>query len=451
MGKHVDTLKLTPSQTAVAINAMMPTHRAPFVWGPPGISKSATAKQVASQEGIAFVDVRLSQMDPTDLRGIPYPVVEGGVNGIKWSAPLTLPRDLDYSDVIDIPSATSKIVRFYNPMGKNGIPYCVSPSINLQSLTEGAEARIVHQETNRVEIGLFDENDNLVPGEIRLDITGEVRALVALEEFNSAAPSVQAAAYELILDRSLGEYNVPDGVFMVAMGNRETDKGVTFKMPTPVMNRFVHLEMEVNFEDWERWAVLNNINPDVVGYLSAFKPALFDFEPSSASRGFATPRSWEFVSDILNENEDLPDSVLTGLIVGSVGDGHGIQFMEFRRIASELPNIDQILDGTLKKMKVSDEKHRVALSYALATTMCYELKDRANKIKQAGKAGNSEERDEWLKQADNFLAFMMENFQAEICIMGVRVAIAIHKLPFDTKKMKNFDTFTSEYGSFILG
>lgn len=447
--KKVDTLTLKPSECATAIRAMMPTQRAVFVWGPPGISKSATGKQIASQAEIAFVDVRLSQMDPTDLRGIPFPVIEGGVHGVKWSAPMALPRDIDYRDVIKVPEADSVVVRFYNPKGKNDVHYCTDPKITLRSLTEGAEARIVAQEPDRIEVALF-KGDTMVAGTVRVDIRGKVKALVALEEFNSAAPSVQAAAYELILDRSLGEYVVPEGVYLVAMGNRDTDKGVTFKMPTPIMNRFVHIEMRVDFDDWQRWALLTRVNPDVVGYLTAFKHHLFDFEPGSASRGFATPRSWEFVSDILNHNDDLPELVLLGLLTGAVGDAQGIQFMEFRKIAADLPDARDILSGKLKKMP---KKVEVALAYALTTTLCYELKERSENVKRNNgqKWLSSEDRAQWLKEADNFLEFIMENFQPEICIMGARAAIAIHKLPFDTQKMKHFDTFTDKYRTLIMG
>lgn len=442
----VETLTLKPSEIVVALRAMMPTKRAVFVWGPPGISKSAVSKQVATQEGIAFVDVRLSQMDPTDLRGIPYPVIDGGVHGVKWSAPLTLPRDIDFSDVIELNAADSRVVKFYNPLGKNGIHYCTDPKVSLRSLTPGAEARIVSQNPDRVEIALFN-GDTMVPGQVRVDVTGKARALVGLEEFNSAAPSVQAAAYELILDRSLGEYSVPEGVYLIAMGNRDTDKGVTFKMPTPVMNRFVHIEMRVDFDDWQRWALLSNVNPEVVGYLTAFKHQLFEFEAGSAARGFQTPRSWEFVSDILNHNNDLPEMVMLGLVTGAIGDGAGIQFTEFRKIAADLPDARDILSGKLKKLP---KKVEVSLAYALTTTLCYELKSRADDVKRLKASENSEERIEWLKQADFFLEFIMENFQPEICIMGARAAIAIHKLPFNTQKMKHFDVFTDKYRKLIM-
>jgi len=71
-----------------------------------------------------------------------------------------------------------------------------------------------------------------------------------LDEMNSAAPAVQAAAYQLILNRRVGQYKLPDNVIIVAAGNREADKGVTYRMPAPLANRFIHLEMAVNFDDW---------------------------------------------------------------------------------------------------------------------------------------------------------------------------------------------------------
>ena len=93
-------------------------------------------------------------------------------------------------------------------------------------------------------------------------------AILFLDELNAAPPSVQAAAYQLILNRRVGTYKLPEGVSIVAAGNRETDKGVTYRMPAPLANRFVHLEMRVDFEDWAMWATENHINPQVVGYCS---------------------------------------------------------------------------------------------------------------------------------------------------------------------------------------
>ena len=90
---------------------------------------------------------------------------------------------------------------------------------------------------------------------------------------------------------------LPDNVVLIAAGNRETDKGVTYRMPKPLENRFIHFELRVEFGPWLDWAVENDINPDIIGYLSFAKGDLYNFDPSSSSRGFATPRSWTFTND----------------------------------------------------------------------------------------------------------------------------------------------------------
>ena len=152
--------------------------------------------------------------------------------------------------------------------------------------------------------------------------------ILFLDEMNSAAPSVQAAAYQLILNRKVGQYELPDNVLIIAAGNREADKGVTYRMPAPLANRFVHLEMAVNFDDWFEWAVANKINKDVVGYLQFAKGDLYDFDPRSSSRSFASPRSWTFVSELIDdEDDDLglldgdEDLAAHGLEQGRVWDG----------------------------------------------------------------------------------------------------------------------------------
>lgn len=457
----LQTMTLKPSECAIAVRAMVPTKRAVFMWGPPGISKSDTLRQVARGEGMAFVDVRLSQMDPTDLRGIPYPVVLNGVHGVRWSAPLVLPRDLDF-DIISEIEAEPTLIRFENPLNAQA-------EISVHALGgKNLKAEIVSTSVRRPKDEVFEDHDGkinpdaftvqivdtntgeIVAGKVHWTVTGQVRAIVALEEFNSAPQSVQAAAYQLVLDRRLGEYKVPEGVFLVALGNRDTDKGVTYKMPTPIMNRFIHIEMTKDFDDWQVWALGARIHPEVVGYLSAFKECLFQFDPGSAARGFPTPRSWHFVSDILSGTKGyIPEQIMQGLICGAVGDAEGVKFMAFRKIAADLPRADEILSGRLTKMK---SKSEVQLAYALTTTLCYELKERADSIrKEYGDAWrSSQKRKDWLVQADNFLEFIMANFQPEICIMGARAAIAIHKLPFETTKMKNFDKFASQFKDFIV-
>ena len=174
--------------------------------------------------------------------------------------------------------------------------------------------------------------------------------ILFMDEMNSAAPAVQAAAYQLILNRRVGTYKLPDNVLMVAAGNREADKGVTFRMPAPLANRFIHLEMRVDWDDYSFWATENRIHKDVVGFLTFSKKDLYDFDPKSSSRSFATPRSWTFVSELL-EDDDTDTDTLTDLISGAVGEGLAIKFMAHRKVASKMPNPTDILNGSVKKME----------------------------------------------------------------------------------------------------
>ena len=257
--------------------------------------------------------------------------------------------------------------------------------------------------------------------------------ILFLDEMNSAAPAVQAAAYQLILNRRVGTYHLPDNVVLVAAGNRETDKGVTFRMPAPLANRFVHLEMTVDWDDYFEWAVENNIHKDVVGFLSFSKKDLYDFDPKSSSRAFATPRSWSFVSELLID-DDTDAETLTDLVSGSVGEGLAVKFMAHRKVASKMPNPTDILSGKVTKM----ESKEISAMYSLTVSLCYELKDSCDK-----NAKN------WNDQVNYFFQFMMDNFETELVIMGTKLALSTYKLPLDPDEIKCFDDFHAKFGKYI--
>jgi hypothetical protein len=257
--------------------------------------------------------------------------------------------------------------------------------------------------------------------------------ILFLDEMNSAPPSVQAAAYQLVLNRKVGTYKLPDNVFIVAAGNREADKGVTYRMPAPLANRFVHLELRVDFEDWLNWAIDNKIHKDVVGYLSFAKQDLYDFDPKTASRSFATPRSWAFVSELLDD--ELSEGTLADLVSGAVGEGTGVKFMAHRKVAGRMPNPSDILAGKVTELKVKE----ISAMYSLTVSMCYELKDAADKKVK-----------DWDKMADYFFRFMMDNFETELVVMGAKVALTNYDLPIDASRMKNFDEFHDRFGKYVI-
>jgi hypothetical protein len=355
-----DNRTVTAQQARRAIVKCFKSQRPLFLWGPPGIGKSEVVADIAQEMGGFMIDLRLGQMDPTDIRGIPFYNKELG--------------KMDWAPPIDLPDAEL-----------------------------AAQYPII---------------------------------VLFMDEMNSAPPGVQAAAYQLVLNRRMGKYVLPDNVVMIAAGNRESDKGVTYRMPTPLANRFVHVEMKVDFPSWQEWAVLNNIHKDVVGYLTFAKQDLYDFDAKSSSRAFATPRSWSFVSQLMQDN-DIDDATATDLIAGTIGEGLAVKYMAHRKIAGRLPKPEDILSGKAKELDVKE----VSAMYSLVISLCYELKSAIDR-KVSDK--------EFHEMADNFFAYMMKNFETELVVMGARIALTTYNLPFQPTKLKNFDEFHQRYGKYIL-
>ncbi len=186
------------------------------------------------------------------------------------------------------------------------------------------------------------------------------KGILFLDELNSAPPSVQASAYQLILDRKVGEYELPNGWAIVSAGNREGDRGVTYRMPSPLANRFVHFEMEVNRDDWRFWAYKKGIDNRIISYISFKNEHLFTFDAKSDTKSFATPRSWEYVDSILKAN--LDDTLILNVISGAVGKDVSVGFLAFCKVMNRLPNIDAILENG--EGEYSDE---IDVLYALST------------------------------------------------------------------------------------
>ena len=361
MAAVTENRTVTATEAKAAILRCFDKKRPLFLWGPPGIGKSELVEGITKEMGGRMYDLRLAQMDPTDIRGIPYYNKDNGL--MDWAPP------------IDLPSAE-----------------------------DAAQFPVVT---------LF------------------------LDEMNSAAPSVQAAAYQLVLNRRIGKYVLPDNVVIIAAGNREGDKGVTYRMPAPLANRFVHLEMRVDYESWLQWATENRVHKDVIGYISFAKQDLYDFDPKSSSRSFATPRSWSFVSELLEDG--ISDSTITDLVAGTIGDGTAVKFMAHRKIASKLPRPEDVLAGKVKELGIKE----ISAMYSLTISMCYELKDAYAKF---GKEDNAK----WHDMADNFFKFMMDNFTTEVTVMGARVALTTYNLPFVPNKLKNFDEFHKRFGKYVV-
>ena len=257
-----------------------------MVWGAPGLGKSTIIRELAREYGVSFIDVRLAQREPVDIRGLPVPTEKG----VEWRVSAEWPRD------------------------------------------------------------------------------PQSRGIILFDELTAADRSLQVAAYEFILDRRLSDlYKVPDGWYICAAGNRTEDRAVATTMSSALANRFLHVELESDADDWLKWAVANDVYPSVTGFIR-FRPGmLFKQENENLERGWPTPRSWERVSTMM---KILPDDeyLRRHAVYGLVGDRAGVEFMAFHKTT-------QLLD--VKAVMLSNKDitipEKADLRYALCSGAAYYL------------------------------------------------------------------------------
>ena len=258
-----------------------------MVWGAPGLGKSTIIRELARAYGVNFIDVRLAQREPVDIRGLPVPTEKG----VEWRVSSEWPRD---------------------PKSKGII--------------------------------LFDE-------------------------LTAADRSLQVAAYEFILDRRLGDlYKVPDGWYICAAGNRTEDRAVAATMSSALANRFLHVELESNADDWLDWAARHEIHPSVSGFIRFRPEMLFHQQDENLERGWPTPRSWERVSTMM---KILPvdDDLLRNTVYGLVGNRAGVEFMAFHETAIRMDVKALMLDPS-QEVKIPA---KADLRYALCAGAAYYL------------------------------------------------------------------------------
>lgn len=256
-------LKPEQYKTLLRASLLKNPKQAIFVTGAVGVGKSQVTKQVADELGFGFVDIRLSLLDATDLRGVPD--IDKEKRETYWTKPVFLPPS-DYK---------GDIVLFF-------------------------------------------------------------------DEFSNANSSIQNACLQLVLDRQLGEYKLPEGARVICAGNRLQDGAYVFRLSSALCNRFVNIEFQPDFDDWKGWAYANNINPLIIGFHNFRNGELLhNFKNDSDTRAFASPRSWFFVHNILNMG--LENGVLYEAIKGAIGEGAGTEFYGYMKIYRDLPDVKDIL------------------------------------------------------------------------------------------------------------
>lgn len=201
------------------------------------------------------------------------------------------------------------------------------------------------------------------------------KGILFLDELTAAPQLTQAGCYQLVLDRKLGEYQLPEGWVVIAAGNPASERGVHFAMPRPLRNRFVHLDLEPDLDDWCRWAVKVRILPEIIAFLR-FKPELLHVaEVSSNQNAWPTPRSWEMASQVLSgvaQRQSIPTgsrAFEAELLDGTVGQAAASELVAFLRLYRELPSIDEILLNPMTARVSAEPSAQIAIATALGRIM----------------------------------------------------------------------------------
>jgi len=283
---------MRPIQIREALNVAVAKQRPVFVWGPPGVGKSDLIAQVAAAGDMQLVDVRLNLLDPTDVKGFPVPDVAAG--NMQW-----LPAN------------------FFPPM-------FVEQEVEIKP-AKGKTAAVTELQT----------------------VPNPSRGILFLDELNQAPSTVQAAAYQLLLTRQVGDYKLPDGWAILAAGNRETDRANAIKMPSALALRLIHLDYDVNADDWCEWALGQGdaVPTELLAFIRFRPDLLHAFDP--AQRSSPNPRGWVFCGELINS--DLSAEVEFEMLKGTVGEAAAGEFKAFLQVFRDLPSIDQIKldpDGT---------------------------------------------------------------------------------------------------------
>lgn len=433
--QNVDILstKLTPKKAKLAMAAADACIDSLMIWGSPGIGKSAIARQYADEnyplrkdnearlkfllqqieeaEGdekkalqreyatldaklidqeTNFIDFRLSQIDPTDLRGIPVP---------------------------------EKLFR--------------DTKGNMLSESEIAEAAEYITETSVVWAA---------PKILKLP--EDWKGVILFDEINSAMPIVQAASYQLILDRCVGEMKLPKTALILAAGNRDTDGGVTFTLATPLRDRMTHIEVEPYHQDWiDDYAIGKRINAATVAFISNTGAKYFNtLNPSDPSHaGGTSPRSWEVVGkyEDLHAKGAIDKEVYRAMVAGRITDGIAVEYIEYVENVAKLPDTMKILTGEIKEI---DKNLDISSNYFISLNLVYKIIDLYNE-KQEKRLSV----EEWGELCNNFIIFLDKNFseyQSELSVLAIRT-ITQAKVSISYKEVPAFQGFVQRYSGLV--
>lgn len=275
---------------------------------------------------------------------------------------------------LPVSGVIEQLLRIYCPLVKNNLPFGSVPSAFLwgppgvgksagvyelaKELEETTGKKVVVTEIRLLlfspvdlrGVPVADEKrvftDWLMPKIFDMNSSEEIINLLFLDELSAAPQSVQACAYQITLNRAIGEHRLPENTLVIAAGNRVTDRAVAYKMPSALANRLMHYEVSVDFFSWAKWAVNEgNINPLVLGFLNYNMSKLYPDEKALDEVAFPSPRSWMFVSNLLNLIGESEIDTLHSVIASCIGVGTTVEFIAYCKIYKNLPRTEDIFAG----------------------------------------------------------------------------------------------------------
>ena len=440
--------KLTPKQAKKAMAAADAAVDSLMIWGAPGIGKSAIARQYADENyplrknAAARVDFLEKQIEALKQVVEDAPTEESrddakaDLRGVQRELE-TLESKLIDQDTNFIDFRLSQI----EPTDLRGIPVP-------EKLFRDMEGRLI-KESDLAEAQEYIAETAVVWAAPKvLKLPEDWKGVILFDEINSAMPIVQAASYQLILDRCVGEMKLPKTALVLAAGNRDTDGGVTFTLATPLRDRMTHIEVQPYHQDWiDDYAIDKKLNAATVAFISNTGAKYFNtLDPSSPSHaGGTSPRSWEVVAkyEDMNSKKMLDKEIYRAMVAGRITDGIAVEYIEYVENVAKLPDTMKILQGQIETI---DEGLDISSNYFIALNLVYKIIDLYNEKKEQRITS-----EEWGTLANNFILFLERNFskhQAELAVLAIRT-ITKAQVAISYKEVPAFQPFVKKYSELV--
>jgi len=195
--------------------------------------------------------------------------------------------------------------------------------------------------------------------------------LILLDEFSHAEPEMIRASYKLVLDRMAGQNRIHENALVALAGNSVDDNALANNTGTALNSRVTHLTLGSDPEFWtEQIAAPQGFDHRVIGFISANKDCLNDFDPDQDEHSFCSERTWEFVSRLIKDVNDV--SPLTPAIAGTITPGVATSFIQFCEVYKDLISISDVV----KDPENCDLPYENVTRWALVTHLAKEANEK---------------------------------------------------------------------------